>query len=186
MRAAGAWISGVAFFALSAALVAVGLVSWRRTRGTRRDGDTSRAPPDSPTTRTSRLTWLAAGAGVAATAWGAAIVVTSAVPGLGLLAGGAFVTLTGLQTRVTHIHADAMGMTIRYARSEPFHLAWRDFVSLRPPRTPFGGWRFEGRTRTRTLMPSDLWGKEGLLPLAVHTGGLRLDGRRWSAEPTRR
>jgi hypothetical protein len=172
VRAAGT-ISATAFFALSAALVAVGLVSWRRTREVRRGGETSRSPPETISARTSRLTWLAAGAGLASTAWGATIVVTGATPGLGLLAGGALVTLTGLLARVTHIHADGQGMTIRYARREPFDLAWQDLVALTPPRTPLGGWRFQGRTATRTLMPSDLWGTEGLLPFAVHRAGLR-------------
>jgi hypothetical protein len=166
-------ISATAFFALSAALVAVGLLSWRRTREVRRGGETSRSPPETISARTSRLTWLAAGAGLAATVWGGTIVFASVAPGLGLIAGGAFVTVTGLLARVTYIQADGQGMTIRYARREPFDLAWKDLVSLRPPRTPLGGWRFQGRTGARTLMPSDLWGTEGLLPFAVHRAGLR-------------
>jgi hypothetical protein len=176
-------IYAASFFALGTALVAVGLASWRRTREIRMSEEASPAPPQPISARTSRLTWLAAEAGLAATLWGASILDTSTAPGLGLLAGGTFVTMTGLLGRVTHIHADGHGMTIRYAGRGTFDLAWQDLTSLHPPRTPLGGWRFQGRTGTRTLMPSDLWGMEGLLRFAVREAGLRCGG---SAGPTRR
>jgi hypothetical protein len=172
VRAAGL-ISAAWFFTSVAALLGVGVLSWRRTQGIRRCREASRAPPSSISARTSRLTWLASGAGLAATAWGATIVDVNTVRGLGLLAGGALVTVSGLGGRVMHIQADDRGMTIRYARRMPFELAWPDLVSVHPPRTPLGGWRFHGRTGTRTLMPSDLWGMEGLLPLAMREAGLR-------------
>jgi hypothetical protein len=186
MRSVVAAASAGTFFALGATLCAVGQVSWRRTRAIREGLGTGRAPPGPISEATGPLTWLAAAAGVAGSAWGAAIVVTNAVARLGLLAGGVLITMSGFRARVTRIHADGRGLGIRYARGEPFHLEWQDLVALRRPITPVGGWRIQGRRASRTLMPSDLWSVERVLLFAVDAAGLRFDGRRWSAEPTRR
>jgi hypothetical protein len=181
MRAAGAMIFGGAFFLVSAALVAVGWVSWRRTEATRQGRTASRAPPDSISAATVPLTRLAALAGVAAAGWGATIVTESVAAGLGLLAGSALITVTGFMARVIHLRADGHGMTVDHARLKSFDLRWGDLVALRPPISPLGGWHFQGRSGSKTLMPSDLWGVEIVVELAVKRAGLRYSGRRWSA-----
>jgi hypothetical protein len=173
-----------AFFALIAALFAVGYVSWRRTRGIRRGRQATGAPPDSISARTSRWTWLAGWAGVTASGWGAVVGVTRPA-GLGLLAGGVFVALAGAWARVRSIVADPIGLQVRAANGAEFSLAWSELLALRPPRTPLAGWRFHGRSASRTLMPSDLWGIEAVLELAVKRAGLKFSGRRWSAGPSR-
>jgi hypothetical protein len=170
----------MAFFALCAALGAVGVTSWRRTRGIRRGSPRGWAPPAAVSGRTSRLTWLAALAGAAGAAWGA--VADGIGPTrLGLLAGGGFVAIAGSRSRIRQIAADQTGLTVRAARGPPFFLAWGDLSSLRPPRVPVGGWRFQGRSGSTTLMPSDLWGIERVLQFAIAAAGLRFDGRGWVA-----
>jgi hypothetical protein len=175
-----AWLSAIAFFGLSGVLLAVGLVSWRRTERMRRGRPLVRAPPGSGgPSSTSRLTWLAAWAGASATTWGITVAGTHEGAGLALVAGGAFVAVTGARGRVTSIQADRDGLTVCSSGGRPFVLSWPDVEVVRPPRTPLGGWRVQGRIGARTLMPSDLWGSEAVLPLVTRSAGLRFDGHRW-------
>jgi hypothetical protein len=173
-------ISAAAFFGLTSVLLLIGVVSGLRTRGLRRGRPEGRAPPGSwVSSPTSRLTWVAAWAGASAAMWGVTVTGGNGLAGLALMVGGAFVVLTGARGRVTSIEADGEALTIRSARGRPFALAWADVVVLRPPRTPLGGWRVQGKTGARTLMPSDLWGSEAVLALVTRSAGLRFDGRRW-------
>jgi hypothetical protein len=177
-------IPASAFFGLCAGVAGVGVASWRRTAALRRGSRSSRAPPQSVLGTSSRLTFLAASAGMAASLWGATLLAWdgSTGPGVALLVGGGFVAVAGSVARVTHLRADRLGVTVRYSRGKPFSVAWSDLLTLRPPRSPLGGWRFHGRSDARTLMPSDLWGKERLLWLAAEAAGLHYDGRSWRKE----
>jgi hypothetical protein len=174
-------ITAACFFILSASLVAIGFVSWRRT-GSLRRGIVPRARD--PTARisfsSSRTTRLAALAGMAALAWGATVAGANAIQAVPLIAGGGVVALSGFAARVTEIRAGHERLVILFARRRPFVAPWSDVQGLCPPGTPIGGWRVTtgGGSRT-TLMPSDLFGHEELLPLIVRRTGLRFDGRAW-------
>jgi hypothetical protein len=165
------------------ALAWVDVVSFGRTCPLRRG---ERAPPV-PTRRadrsspTTHLAWVAgvllAGLGLA---WardgpgGRPTTVTSVFVGAGVL-----VAVTGWWARVIGMSADGSGFTIRYRRSPDFSVTWDRCLELRPPRTPFAGWRVVGSNGMRTLMPSDLLGNEGFLVVLIERAGLRFDGRGW-------
>jgi hypothetical protein len=89
------------------------------------------------------------------------------------------VAVTGWWARVTGVSANGFGFTIHYRRSRDFSMPWDHCLALRPPRIPPVGWRVVGSRGSRTLMPSDLWGCEGLLGVLVEHAGLRFDGRAW-------
>jgi hypothetical protein len=166
---------------LVAGLVAVGLMSWTRTRSIRSGTIPLEAGlPKAGSFRSSRTTLVAALAGVSAIAWGAAAAVRSGIEALLLVAGGTFIAVAGSVARVTGVHAGDEGLLVHFAARAPFHARWAEIHTLRPPGTPVGGWRLAaaGGTGT-TLMPSDLFGHEELLAEIVARSGLSFDGRRW-------
>jgi hypothetical protein len=162
------------------ALATVGAVSRHRTAGVRRgrqDGPGDRAPP--PGGRTSRATYLP---GLAGALLVATVAVARPPPALlaTLVGAGAFVAVTGLRGRVRAIEVRPGGLAIHHAAGASFDLPWDRCARLRPPRAPWGGWllaRDDGARRT--LMPSDLLGKEAVLEAVVVGSGLRFDGRAW-------
>jgi hypothetical protein len=162
-------------------LVVVGISSWRRTAPLRLGGP--QPPPRAMRTLSSPSTRLAGATGGAAFLWGL-LVVRSGRP-LGAVAGlwGAVVAVSGVRSRVTGLSVDRDGFVVRYASRGPFSMAWNDWVTLRPPRWPLGGWVLVGRAGRRTLMPSDLWGQEQSLGSIVGFAGLRFDGRAWVRGP---
>ena len=169
------------FFLVVTGLLAVGLVSWSRTRDLRH-GATPQAgdPPTTTSFSTCRATFLATLSGIAAIAWG-----VSASPGhemraVPLVAAGAFIAIAGWVARVTGVRADDDGLVVRFARRPPFHVQWSELGELRPPTSALGGWRLTeiGGARS-TVMPSDLFGHEELLEAIVAGAGLRFDGRIW-------
>jgi hypothetical protein len=172
----------IGFMLLVSALVAVGLVSWNRTRSIRRGAipfpdDT----PKSSSFRSSRTTLLAGLAGMSAIAWGVATAGRGVrIEALLLVASGTFIAIAGSVARVTEMLAGDEGLHVHFAARSPFRARWGEIHELRSPRTPVGGWRLAAADGTRTtLMPSDLFGHEELLAEVVARSGLSFDGRRW-------
>jgi hypothetical protein len=170
------WLAAGAFFGGVAAVASVGLVSWRRTTPLRR----ARDPPHGPvvlvgTVRTSLLTLLPGGAGLAALGWSTAGDGLAPPTRLLLGVGGALVAVSGFLARVVSIDVAPDGLIIRYSCRPPSEFLWRDCHRLQAPRWPLGGWRLHGPGFGRTLMPSDLWGHEWVLVAAVV--GARLEFR---------
>ena len=99
-----------------------------------------------------------------------------------LLASGALIVGFGTSGRVAGLSAGPEGLTISYAVPSAFVLGWDQIRELRPPRTPLGGWRILGSSSARTLMPSDLLGKEEFLCRIAGRAGLAFDGRTWGRE----
>jgi len=188
----------LAFFATSLALVAADLLSWRRTawiRPSRRrpfeparteTGARPRPAPDPwprGSLRSSPATFLAALAGVLALAWASAAGPDHHVGAVAVAPWGAFVAASGLRARVTALDVQGAGLCIRYAAKPSFFVSWASLRSLRAPRTPLGGWRIDSVSGAVTLMPSDLFGHEGVLEAMVCLGVLTFDGRAWSRGP---
>src|SRR6266498_3210096 len=101
------------FFLVVTGLLAVGLVSWSRTRDLRH-GATPQAgdPPTTTSFSTCRATFLATLSGIAAIAWG-----VSASPGhemraVPLVAAGAFIAIAGWVARVTGLRVDDDGLVV--------------------------------------------------------------------------
>ena len=162
--------------AMFAALVAIGVASWSRTAGLRRGRlpAPARLPPPRPSSFVTRLpSVLGATLFLAGLAPGESAAAQRGV----LLAFGAFVLWTGVLGRVTFVDANPLGLVIGYPRRAPFWLPWSDCIGLRPPRTPVGAWRIDGRAIRRRLMPSDLWRREALLSAIVVAADLRFDER---------
>jgi hypothetical protein len=173
--------SAGSFFLIVAGLVSIGLLSWFRT-GAIRHGTIPRArePPGKARCSSSRATFLAALAGVAAMAWGVGTAEGNSIEAATLIAAGLFIAVTGFVARVTAFRADDDGFRILFARRPGFGSPWSDLRALKPPATPLGGWRLtDVRGTGRTLMPSDLIGHEELLGLIVVRSGLSFDGRLW-------
>jgi hypothetical protein len=170
------------FFLIVAGLVTMGLLSWFRT-GAIRHGTIARArdPPGEVRCSSSRATFLAALAGVAALAWGAMAAEGNWIEGAALMAAGLFIVVAGSVARVSAFRADDHGFVILFARRPSFVAPWSELRTLKPPATPLGGWRLmDVREQGRTLMPSDLFGHDELLGLIVLRSGLRFDGRLWT------
>jgi hypothetical protein len=162
-----------------AALAGIGIVSWRRTSALRRGirpapGDVR--PPAGG--RTSPATSLAGAAGVIV----AALTLSAGAPpwltAVGLAWAGT-IAVGGFAWRVTRVEATATALRIHVAARPPFEATWDDVRTVRPPRTPLDGWRFETAVGARTLMPSDLLHHERVLAVALASSGLRFAGRRW-------
>jgi hypothetical protein len=172
----------IAFFLLVSTLLGVGLVSWRRTRPLRQGSiPQARDPPGCASFSSSRTTLLAAVAGISAAAWGGAAAVDmrlfQAVPLIGL---GLFVAIAGSVARVTGFHLDQERLDVLFAGRPARSVAWSSLLALKPPASPFGGWRVtDGYGMRSTLMPSDLFGHEEILGLIVVRARLRFDGRSW-------
>lgn len=168
----------MAFLADVVALVAVDVISWRRTRPLR----TGSPPP--PLTRdgmarSSGATFLAGTAGLLAMVYG---LTDRKGLGWGLLAptlAGAFVSVTGLAGRVRMLGAGDAGLVVRYVGRPALHVPWAALGELRAPMTPLGGWRLIHEGRRRSLMPSDLLGNEWVLIEAIRAAGLTFEGKRW-------
>jgi hypothetical protein len=170
--------SAAAFIVDVAALIAVDVIAWRRTRPLRTGDLPPRAGRAMPReVRSSRTTFLAGTAGVLLMACG----LTSALGwgSLVLIAAGAFVAVTGLAGRVRMIGIEGTGLVIRYAARPSVRLPWAAVSGIRAPRTPLGGWRLIRIGRSHSLMPSDLLGNEWLLVEAIRSTGLLRHGRRW-------
>lgn len=189
-RRAGRWmgaVSGAGLLGCWTALAMIGATSWARTTPLRR----GRSPPDRiPLSggRTSRATCLPGAAGLClagaalGAAWGhlASPIALSALGGV-----GAFVVATGFRSRVRAVEANPDGLVLRYSARAPFAARWCDVTRLSPPRVPWGGWRIhttlspEGDPRHvgRTLMPSDLLGRESFLSAVIQRSALRFDHR---------
>jgi hypothetical protein len=171
------------FFVIVAGLMVVGLLGWVRTRATRRGVVPKGRDPPATAGTTSRATYLAALAGLAAMAWGATVVEGNRIGGAMLFAAGLFITVAGSVARVTGFRADGGGLVILFARGRSFRASWSELSTLRVPSTPLGGWRLaDVRGTTTTLMPSDLFGHEQLLETIIVRSDLRFDGRTWSRE----
>lgn len=171
----------IGFMLLVSALVAVGLVSWNRTRSIRRGAIPF--PDDTPKAssfRSSRTTLLAGLAGVSAIAWGVATAGRGVrIEALLLVAGGTFIAIAGSVARVTGMLAGDEGLHVHFAARSPFRARWDEIHELRSPRTPVDGWRLATEAGRTTLMPSDLFGHEELLAEIVARSGLSFVGRRW-------
>lgn len=179
-------LSACAVLALAACgLAAVGMVSWRRTAPLRRAlahparNPTHRdrpvegrgpVPPGPGRHGTSPSTFLAAAAGGAIGLGGLVLALSERGPprlGLAIAALGAGVVGGGLTARVTALEVGRTALVVRYALRRPFVLSWVSCTAVRPPRWPLGGWRLLGPAGSRTLMPSDLLGLEGVLTTLV-------------------
>jgi hypothetical protein len=168
--------------ALVSALVAVDLVSWRRTLSLRsgRSGAIVTSSPGS--LRSSRTTFLAAASGACVAAAGLAA--GRRTPSLlALVAAGTWIAAAGLWARVAELEVDEAGITVRYSRRQAYRLSWKDCRGLAPPRWPLGGWCLRAHGRGRTLMPSDVLGNEDVLRRLVQASRLSFDGREWRAVP---
>lgn len=115
--------------------------------------------------------------------WGVAVVAAGRPAGAVLAIWGGAVAISGVRSRVTGLSADREGFVVRYAARRPVVFPWGDWLVLRPPRWPLGGWVLVGRTARRTLMPSDVLGQEQALESIVAFAGLRHDGRAWVRAP---
>jgi hypothetical protein len=168
------------FFVIVAGLVLVGVLGWIRTGATRRGTvPKGRGPPETACS-TSRATYLAALAGVAAMAWGAVAVGENRIEGTVLFAAGLFIAVAGWAARVTGFRADGRGVVILFARRPRFRVSCSELSTLRAPAAPLGGWRLgDIRGAKTTLMPSDLFGHEQLLEMIIARSDLRFDGRTW-------
>jgi hypothetical protein len=181
------WLGPGVFGSLMVAVVGMGAASWWRTAGFRIGRvPIARSPPllDAPV-RTSRATLIPGWAGVAALAWGGA---GYGSPGtrLVLVLGGLLVAVSGFAARVVALEIGRDRLIIHYSRRPAFCLSWAEIRMLGAPRWPMGGWRVLGERRRRTLMPSDLLGREWALSAVVQRAGLRfIEGvwRRTSDEP---
>jgi hypothetical protein len=158
------WVIGGGLAAFATALSGIGVVFWRRTSELRGGADAP-APPAATLEKTgsSPATFLAAAGGLflaASSAWaarrGGAVFL---LPGLA----GAFVFLSGLRLRVTALQVSPTGVTVWYPGRRTFFVGWEPGLSVRAPKTPLGGWRIESSSGARTLMPSDLLGREEVL-----------------------
>ncbi|HYT30145.1 MAG TPA: hypothetical protein VEN82_05160 [Actinomycetota bacterium] len=163
-----------------AALLAVGLISFRRTRALRHGERPPDRPLPGPRSRTSPTTRLAGAAGVlvaglAAVGGPRSSPLATLVP----FAWGGLIAVTGIAGRVVGIEVRDQALTIRYAARPAFVLPWSELHRLRPPATALGGWRLASARGARTLMPSDLLGNEGVLGSAILRAGLAFDGRCW-------
>jgi hypothetical protein len=182
-------VAAPAFFLLVSALLGVGAVSWRRTRALRQGSiRQARDPPGCASFSSSKTTFLAALAGISAAVWGGAIGVwgdASAVDlrlleAASLIGVGLFVAIAGAVARVTGFHLDHERLLVFFAGRPARSVAWSSLLALRPPASPFGGWRLTDARGTRsTLMPSDVFGHEEVLELIVVQAGMRFDGRTW-------
>jgi hypothetical protein len=168
------------------ALAAIGVVEWVRTGPLRRGrggGDLRREAIPSPAREaTSVATYLPAATGMAVMAMGGSVAASSApaVAALALALSGATVASLGLLGRVTEMRAGWEGLTILYAGRSAFSMAWAQCEQVRGPRWPLGGWRIRRADgAARTLMPSDLLGREWFIRAAIHGAGLHFDGRDW-------
>jgi hypothetical protein len=91
-----------------------------------------------------------------------------------------FVAITGSVARVTGFHLGQEKLVVLFAGRPARSVAWSSLLALRPPASPFGGWRLTDARGTRwSLMPSDLFGHEEILELIVVRARLRFDGRAW-------
>jgi hypothetical protein len=163
-------------------LIAVDLISWRRTLALRSGRSVPVMAAPSAKLRSSSTTFLAAVAGALAAAAGIAqgARTPSAVM---LVAAGLLIAATGLWARVVGLEIDEAGITVRYARRHPYRLNWKDCRGLAPPRWPLGGWCLRTDDRRRTMMPSDVLGNEDVLRRLVQASRLSFDGREWRAVP---
>jgi hypothetical protein len=120
-------------------------------------------------------------AGVSASVWGGAAAVdlrlVEAVPLIGV---GLFVAVAGSVARVTGFRLGQKELVVLFAGRPARSVAWSSLLALRPPASPFGGWRLTDACGARwSLMPSDLFGHEEILELIVVQAGMRFDGRTW-------
>jgi hypothetical protein len=173
----------------SAGLLAVGLISWRRTSALRRGRPALRpGRPDAcaagDRAGSSRATFLAAwvGASVAASATarlGAPDGAAGTALCIAALAWGLVVVVAGLVARVVSVTADTTGLRIAYAARPDRSISWSRIIAVVPPRWPLGAWRIRSPDGAPGLMPSDLLGNEDVLAAAIRCAGLRFDGRSW-------
>jgi hypothetical protein len=179
-------LAPLAFLLLVSALLGVGTVSWRRTRALRQGSiPQARDPPGCASFSSSRTTLLAALAGMSSAAWGGAAAVDGrlleAVPLIGV---GLFIAIAGSVARVTGFHLDEERLVVLFAGRLARSVAWSSILALRPPASPFGGWKVtDARGARSTLMPSDVFGHEEILELIVVQAGMRFDGRTWKRTP---
>jgi hypothetical protein len=174
-------------------LLVVDAISWRRTRAIRIGRPPSVAAPPrrgSPYAvlgswgaRASRTTFLAAGVGLWALAYGATTPRDLGWRSPAFVVAGGFIAVTGLLGRVRTVGAGRAGMVIRYAARPPLVLSWAACMELRPPRTILGGWRVIGSAGSRRLMPSDVLRNEWFLEAITDAAGLSLRGWRWIKDP---
>ena len=175
------WIAPGLFLICVAVVAAVGIVSWGRTAPIRRGrGPPRRRPlPVAQASRTSRASFVPGLAGTAALAWSETAQFGPPALQIVLALGGALVAVSGFTARVASLDVAGGGLTVRYTARPPFKVSWSDLRELRPPRWPLGGWRLIGEARSRTLMPSDLLGQEGVLDAMIDRAGLRFGEGAW-------
>jgi len=161
------------------ALGAIGVVVRRRTRGVRR-GSRTGGGLSVGGWRTSRTTHLAWVGGAAAALWAVAL---GPPPAWVLGPSGVFVAASGLTLRVTRLDVDADALTVHYAARRPRRLRWDRCRAIRPPVGPLGAWRIEADDTAASLMPSDVFGHEGMLADAVRRTGLAFDRGTWRRPP---
>jgi hypothetical protein len=103
-----------------------------------------------------------------------------AVVAMALALSGATVASLGVWGRVTEMRAGWEGLTILYTGRSAFSMAWPECEQVTGPRWPLGGWRIRRSDgASRTLMPSDLLGREWVIGAAIDGAGLHFDGRVW-------
>lgn len=166
-----------------AGLCGVGVLCWWRTAPLRRGRTDGKVGPPHGRLASSPSTWLAAASGASFLAWGASSLHRS--PALGGVAAlsGAFVTVSGIRSRVVAIEVGTDRLIVRRAFRAPLEVAWDRLAEIRAPATPIGGWRFLAEGCPVTLMPSDLLLNEAVIRLAIDRAGLRPEGRRWIRPP---
>ena len=167
------------FLAACLALAAIDLVSWRRTASLRSGQPSFTKSSPRGRLRSSSATFLAALGGTLALAWGVGALAARRLEATPFLLAGAFVVATGLTSRVTGIDVDGAGLRIRYAAKRSHFVPWASLRSLYPPRTPLGSWRVDSGSNSVSLMPSDLFGHERVLDVAVILAALAFDGHAW-------
>jgi hypothetical protein len=174
------WLLPMALALTAGSLVAVDIASFARNRPLRTGSippSPSRFAPERVTVRSSGTTHLAwvTGALLTLIGW---LHGAHARVALALIAAGGLVAITGWFGRVSGFELSPNALTVRYVARRPFDMAWADCRALRPPRAPPSGWRIETPAGARTLMPSDVLGREALLELIVRRAGMRYEGRR--------
>jgi hypothetical protein len=177
--------AGAASLAALAALWAVDIRSWQRTRSVRYGTPSIGSVSPPATAGASRTTFLAGVAGLAIIAFGLTGRTQAATVRFFIIAAGTLVAVTGLIGRVRMVVAGSSGLLIHYAGRPPALLPWDHCRELRPPSTPLGAWRLVADGRSRSLMPSDLLDHEWVLLEVIERADLAFDGRRWTRGPPR-
>src|SRR5438876_5222196 len=133
---------GAGFAAVCLLLGAADVVSWRRTTGFRHgapgpSGTRARRTAAGPRgeepwplghppgfLKSSPTTFLAAGGGCFAVAWGLAAVAWRHIAAIAIVCSGAFVAVAGLRGRVTGLGVQGAGLRVHYRAKPSVFVSW--------------------------------------------------------------